>query len=125
MDNKINVFVCENCNFEDSLIIPGVKLDKNEDFVCPKCGEVVKYNIVKMDKGCGLSLKDYNELLVYIKKNHDAVKGMGKRIKYVNPIIDMRTLEIYSIKIGNKNFSVVNENKHKNLKEWIYNYLDN
>ncbi|EIF6155387.1 hypothetical protein LFJ62_003094 [Clostridium perfringens] len=81
-------------------------------------------NIVLMEFGENLSLQDYAELLVYIDENHSFRKVKGKMIKYVRCTFDMRTHEIFSVSLDNKEFVKVNENRHRDLKKWIYGYLD-
>lgn len=49
----------------------------------------------------------------------------GKRIKYVRSSFDTRTNYIYSIHLDGECFTVVNENRKRNLKKWIYAYLNN
>ncbi|XZI53252.1 hypothetical protein ACSXD3_17855 (plasmid) [Clostridium perfringens] len=45
-------------------------------------------------------------------------------IKYVRCTFDMRTHEIFSVSLDNRAFVKVNENRHRDLKKWIYEYLD-
>lgn len=75
-----------------------------------------------------MSLKDYVELLKYIDENHGWRNTLGKEgskhIKYVRCTFDTRTNTIFSVELDDKNFTIVNENKDVDLKEWIYEYLN-
>lgn len=51
-------------------------------------------------------------------------KVKGKMIKYVRCTFDMRTHEIFAVSLDDKEFVKVNENRHRDLKKWIYGYLD-
>ena len=75
-----------------------------------------------IDKIDGL-MDEFNSLLKYINKNHSFKQLEGKMIKYVSPTIDLRTGSIGCIKLDDKIFSQTNENRHRNLKEWIMQYL--
>lgn len=77
-----------------------------------------------INKSNYMSLNDYNELLIHISKYHSMYVG-GKRIKYVKSSFDTRTNCIYSIQLDSEDFTVVNENRKRNLKKWIYAYLNN
>ncbi|MDM0987453.1 hypothetical protein QTI95_14040 [Clostridium perfringens] len=118
---KDEVFVCKNCGYEDSSYVP---MMKNKIIKCPMCRKPVKRNIVLMEFGENLSLQDYAELLVYIDENHSFRKVKGKMIKYVRCTFDMRTHEIFAVSLDDKEFVKVNENRHRDLKKWIYEYLD-
>ena len=76
-------------------------------------------------KGMNSALLEY--LLVYIDREHSFKKGKGKRIKYVVPTIDTRTMRIHAIifygMVEDKAFSLTNENKDKDLHEWIMEWL--
>lgn len=79
--------------------------------------------------GKGLNIEGFRAILNYIEKHHSFRKAMGKRIKYVSPTCDMRTGEIFHVNLRlsgkGKNFSLTNENKNKDLFEWITDWLDN
>lgn len=69
---------------------------------------------------------DFRKLLTYISNNHSFLKG-GKKIKYVEPVIDMRTGDIFCVEFrgfNDKTFSITNENSDKDLEKWIYDWLD-
>lgn len=81
-----------------------------------------------MKEGKNMTLKEFVELVKYINDNHSMRNMEGKCIKYITPTFDFRTNEIYGIKIWGgvhekKEFYVVNENKDKDLKQWIYKWL--
>jgi hypothetical protein len=76
-----------------------------------------------------MTVNEYIELLKYIHKNHNFALCQGKAIKYVDCTFDNRFGQIFSIRFrgfGNKEivFSIVNENRDNNLKEWIYEWLE-
>ena len=76
-----------------------------------------------------MNLNDFRDLLNYIEKNHSFRRGKGKMIKYVSPTCDMRSGDIFHINLrqaGNGvDFSLTNENKDRNLKRWVMDWLDN
>ena len=75
-----------------------------------------------------MTLQDLTKLLNYIEKNHSARNGRGRSVKYVDPCFDMRIRKIFGITLrgafGEKSFTIVNENKDKDLYTWITNWLD-
>lgn len=81
-----------------------------------------------MKKGKCMSIIEYVELLKYIDENHSFGRLKGKKIKYIEHIFDFRTNEIFCIKLrpicsDEVIFSITNENRDKDLKEWIYQWL--
>lgn len=76
-----------------------------------------------------MTLEEFNELIAYIQTNHSFPKMEGKKVKYITPIFDTRTGRIFSINLRlageGIDFSVTNENKHRNLNEWVRDWLDN
>ena len=72
-----------------------------------------------------LSIEEYTGLLKYVAKHHGfcAAKPRSPRIKYVRCAFDTRTNAIYSVSLDDQNFAVVNENRKRQLKNWIYSYL--
>lgn len=64
-------------------------------------------------------------LVKFIHENHSFRDMKGKRIKYITHTLDFRTGEIYRVVLDDVEFAKVNENRHRNLIEWIYNYLNN
>lgn len=130
MERKINVFVCSNCGYEDSAFIPDGMVSKyskqcDEGFIqCPNCKKIVKKDIQKMDYEDGMSFEEYIELVNYIHKNHSLQSLKGKLIKYISSTYDFRTGKIYKISLDGKDFAKVNENRHRNLKKWIIDYLN-
>lgn len=75
-----------------------------------------------------MSIGEFLELLKYIQENHSFVTLRGKRIKYISPTYDTRTGRIFHVhlRLGGEglHFSITNENKHRNLKDWIYEWLE-
>lgn len=68
-----------------------------------------------------MTFLEFRELLTYIAKYHRFGKG-GKSIKYVTPHIDMRSGDIHAIEFRGFNdrvFSITNENRDRDLKQWI------
>lgn len=132
IDENVEVFVCNNCDYEDSSFIPSgakpvnckKKVDKNH-VECPKCHHIVEKNIITQKYEPYMSLEEFNKLYEYIMNNHSFSAVKGKMIKYITPTIDTRSNRIYQIKLDDKVFSKVNENRHKNLYDWIMEYLDN
>lgn len=80
-------------------------------------------------KGVHMSLEDFTELVDHINKNHSFSEVKGKRIKYITPIYDTRIGKIFCVNLRltgeGKYFSLTNENKDKDLKQWIYDWLEN
>ncbi|QUH22066.1 hypothetical protein [Alkaliphilus sp. B6464] len=120
--SKIDVFICKECGYEDSSIIPMKKHLKT--YTCPNCDKIVKLNIVKMEHGEDMTLKEYLELVKYINENHSFRQLKGKMIKYISHTLDFRTGHIHRVTLNHKEFATINENRHRNLKEWIYRYLN-
>lgn len=130
MENKIDVFICNKCGYEDSSFIPNgaIYMDSQpceEGYVqCPKCKEIVKKEIKQIESGNDMTLKEYLELVKYISEKHSFRKVKGKMIKYISHTLDFRTGTIYQIILDGKKFTKVNENRHRDLKKWVMNYLD-
>lgn len=75
----------------------------------------------------GMNINDFRELCIYIDENHSFRKMMGKRIKYVSPTVDMRTGEIFHVRLRRAegiDFSLTNENKNRDLFQWIVDWLE-
>lgn len=128
----IKVFVCKECGYEDSSFIPegakdiSCKKECPKGYVeCPICHKIVKKTIIEKEMGKGMTFSEFVELVSYINENHSFKDLKGKHIKYITPTYDTRTNVIHCIKLNDTIFSITNENKHRNLKEWIYNYLNN
>ncbi|MFY0516282.1 hypothetical protein ACOMCU_00430 [Lysinibacillus sp. UGB7] len=75
-----------------------------------------------------MSVEEFTDLLAYIQKKHSFGEMKGKLIKYISPTYDTRTGKIFHINLSlggdGLHFSVTNENKHRNLAVWIYEWLD-
>lgn len=73
-----------------------------------------------------MKLDEFIVLLRYIDKYHSFRSG-GKKIKYVEPVFDTRTRDIFCVQFRgfhDKTFAITNENADRDLKEWIYSWLD-
>lgn len=74
-----------------------------------------------------MTYSELTQLLQMIDDRHSFRKGKGHMIKYVTPIIDMRTLSIHAVEFHSvfdtKVFSITNENKDKDLMKWISEWL--
>lgn len=126
MQETMNVFICAKCGGEDSSFIPCAE---GRSVRCIHCKKEVEVKLIKVEQGKALSVKDYIELLQYISKNHawniNCMKG--KVIKYVDATFDFRTNTYFAIKfrgMEDKDFVKVNENRHRDMKKWIYDWLE-
>lgn len=126
----VDVFVCEMCGYEDSSFIPSGAVLKEDvkrndgNILCPSCKSVVKKNIIKKEPGKNMTLKEYLELVKFIEENHSFRNLQGKMIKYIGNTLDFRTGMIHRVKLDDKEFSKTNENAHRNIKEWVMDYLN-
>jgi hypothetical protein len=80
-------------------------------------------------EGKDMDMVDFVDLVEEIMKNHSWFTGIkGKGIKYIHPHFDTRTGKFHAITFstmeGDKTFAVVNENRHRNLREWITEWLN-
>lgn len=79
-------------------------------------------------RGNGMDIEDLREICNYIESSHSFRKVQGKMVKYISPTINMRTGEIFHVKLRRsgegKDFSITNENKNRNLKLRIIDWLD-
>ena len=75
-----------------------------------------------------MDVKEFVELVEYIQKHHSFGKTKGKLVKYISPTYDTRTGKIFHINLrlsgDGLDFSITNENKHKDLALWVYEWLD-
>jgi len=74
----------------------------------------------------GMTLFDYTVLVNYITERyswHSIVAG-HKHIKYIRSSFDTRSNMIYAIELDKTLFAVVNENRKRDLKKWIYSWLE-
>ncbi len=80
------------------------------------------------ENGKNMSLEEFIEVLAEIMAKHSWFNGIqGHAIKYVRPHFDTRTGDFYGVTFegirGIKDLFVVNENRHRNLTEWIREFL--
>lgn len=80
-------------------------------------------------EGKYMSIEDFRELCNYIEKHHSFRKAQGKMVKYISPTCDMRIGKIFHVNLrrsgDGKDFSLTNDDKDKDLKNWIIDWLDN
>lgn len=72
-----------------------------------------------------MSKLDFWEVMRHVHAENRFGKG-GRHIKYVTPTFDMRTGDIHTIEfrgVENKTFSITNENKDRDLYEWVMEWL--
>lgn len=128
MSKQIKYLKCTNCGYEDSSFLTTYHIEGDVILECPKCKTQSQFEEMYCEKGREMSFKEYTELLQYIVENHGWRKGFNKNgskhIKYVRHSFDTRTNKIFSIQLDYEDFSIVNENRHRNLKDWIYGYLE-
>ena len=127
MNEQIRYLKCTNCGYEDSSIL--IMTCKSGDSIlqCPNCNAEVKFIELYCEQGKGMTFKEYVELLKYIVDDHgwrNLLKEGSKHIKYIRHSFDTRTNLIFSIQLDDKDFTIVNQNRHRNLKDWIYEYLN-
>ena len=76
-----------------------------------------------------MSIEDFRDLCRYVDACHSFRDLKGKKVKYISPTMDMRTGMIFHVNMRlvgkGMDFALTNENKDKDLKEWIFNWLDN
>lgn len=73
-----------------------------------------------------MNIEQFHLLLAEIQENHPwPLKG--KCIKYVRPHYDTRTRTFFGVTFdtlsGTKEFFIVNENRHRDLCQWITEWL--
>jgi len=76
-----------------------------------------------------MDMVDFVDLVSEIMEKHSWFNGIkGHAIKYIRPHFDTRTGNFYGVTFngirGRKDFFVVNENRHRNLTQWIREFLD-
>lgn len=73
-----------------------------------------------------MSMAQYIELTNFILENHGFGRA-GHHIKYIRPHFDTRTCMFYAITLqgmlGHKDFAIVNENRHRDLDQWVREFL--
>lgn len=69
---------------------------------------------------------EFEDLILYIHDNHRFGRN-GMNIKYVTPTIDMRTGDIHSVTFyyftDEITLSITNENRNRDLTQWVYKWL--
>ena len=126
MNEQIRYLKCSNCGYEDSSILTMSLPTGSGILICPNCKIKTIFNELYCEQGRGMTYKEYAELLKYIVDNHgwrNICKEGSKHIKYVRNSFDTRTNLIFSIQLDKEDFTIVNQNRHRNLKDWIYEYL--
>lgn len=120
----VKVFICPKCGFEDSSFVP-FTYKEGETSICRGCNSKFTENHIKeLPQGDCLTIQEYYELIKYIHENHSFKNVQGKCIKYISHVLDFRTLKIHSVTLDDKKFNKVNENGHRDMKKWIYDYLN-
>ena len=75
----------------------------------------------------GLTLREFNDLVEEIEKNHAFRDARGWQVKYIRPHYDTRTRWFYGISFqtlyGDVDFFIVNENRGRQLGPWIREWL--
>lgn len=124
---KIELWVCPECGFEDSKILPFVYKDDVNNASCFGCSYRGTFIKSMVSLGKYMSLKDFVELTQYIHCYHSRTKSFeregSKRIKNIESSLDIETASVFKISLDNEEFSMLNHNRHRDLKQWIYNYL--
>jgi hypothetical protein len=73
-----------------------------------------------------ITINELNKILYQAYCLH-AWPSSGRKIKYVRPYIDNRSGLCYGVVFecvgGTVEFFVVNENKHKNLGQWVWEWM--
>lgn len=77
------------------------------------------------ERGKNMSMPQFQDVLRVIMTDH--AWGKGHWIKYVRPHFDTRTQDFYGVSLdgafGHKDFFVVNENRDRDLTEWVMDFL--
>ena len=101
MEEKIELWVCPECGYEDSGILPFVYKDNTNNAHCFGCsyrGTFIKSMVLF---GKYMSLKDFLELTQYIYKNHGWATSLGKegskKVKYIRSSFDTRTASVFGV----------------------------
>lgn len=75
-----------------------------------------------------MTLEQFCQLVEFINFNHAWGVSRGKWVKYIIPSYDTRTQMIYGIKLRgmfeDKDFFIVNEDVHRNLNQWVREWLE-
>ena len=73
-----------------------------------------------------MTIEEFSELTKFISENHGfrSRKPGGRMIKYVRCSFDTRTNDIFSVILDDMIFSTTNENRKRDLKKWIYAWLN-
>lgn len=73
--------------------------------------------------GKSLSIREFEALRDYINKYHGFVRGKSPHVKYIRSNFDTRDGKIFSVVLDDQVFSITNENRDKNLLDWICKHL--
>lgn len=87
----------------------------------------LKQVIMEKESRKPMTLHEFIDLTNVVIEKHSYTKG--RKIKYITPNVDTRTGDIFSVQFRGylypeKIFSLVNENSNRDLKKWIYSWLD-
>lgn len=123
MSDKVKVFICNNCNYEDSSFIPDFAVEKNGLVFCSNCKKEVPKTIVEQEYGRTLSLIEFVGLLNYLKNNLELIHIDSKSLKKIKLTFDTRTNNFFSVILDYEgkyvSFIKTNENRHRDLLKWI------
>jgi len=78
-----------------------------------------------------MSLKEYDELVDYIDKNHGINNPQRKKvITYITCFYHVKTKKVFGVTLQGEfeksvEFKIVGENRRRDLKKWIYCWLEN
>jgi len=79
---------------------------------------------MRKSKRKSMSMSEFHELVGHVQNKHEFAMRGGKSIKYVRCSYDTRLRDVWSVSLDDKHFSLTNENKDKDLKSWVYDYLE-
>jgi hypothetical protein len=77
--------------------------------------------------GKNMTLEQFIDLLAEIAEKHTWFGLKGRKIKYVRPHFDTRSMDFFGVQFqcmgGDVEFFVVNENRNRDLTAWIKEWL--
>lgn len=123
--SRLKYIICPQCKYEDSSILS----DHNDgNATCPQCQYQGMFKEEWGNFGQSMTIEEYTTLLKFIYDNHGWATSLqklnSKHIKYVRCNYDTRTNDIYGITLDKIGFYITNQNRHKNLKDWVMKYLN-